>query len=49
MDIPVLSVRIFDPFSGIWPDGCVDRNVYRLDGARDRIYPAVPQSKMAAA
>ena len=32
---------------GFWTDRCMDRNVYGLDGAGDRVYVPFPQQKVA--
>ena len=40
--VQVLSVRDTDPVSGIWNDGCLDRNVCRLDGTCSNIYMEIP-------
>ena len=41
VDLPLLPVRLSDP--GMWhgTDGCLDRNVHRLDGTCDRVWSAV--------
>ena len=41
VDLPLLPVRLSDPGLRHGTDGCLDRNVYRLDGTCDRVRSAV--------
>jgi len=45
--IPGEPLRVLMPCDGIWTDRCMDRNVYGLDGAGDRVYVPFPQQKVA--
>lgn len=38
-----------DPCPGIWPHGCLDRNVCGLDGTRNHIYMEIPQPQVVGA
>ena len=47
--LQILSVRISHPCPGIWPHGCLDRNVCGLDGTRNHIYMEIPQPQVVGA
>ena len=47
--LQILSLRISHPCPGIWPHGCLDRNVCGLDGTRNHIYMEIPQPQVVGA